>query len=198
MIDLNLAREHFRSERFRDKLASALAITTKALSDSNKPYVAFSGGVDSTAVEAVVHRLSPYVPMVWSDDELELPETVSFMSQIRSDFDPLMLVTYGWAQHAGWFTPWADEPYWRDPLPGTLRINKAVDDWQAERGYDLVFTGVRMDESDQRRGWLMRAGPIYNVRDGVGRRCCPLWDWTKDDVWALVAGWYLAYNHARL
>jgi 3'-phosphoadenosine 5'-phosphosulfate sulfotransferase (PAPS reductase)/FAD synthetase len=107
-----------------------------------------------------------------------------------------MTITAGYATHANWFFPWVDKPYFRPWLPGTRRINKDVDYWQGNRGYDLTFTGLRMNENRRRRDWLVANGPLYQVSGGTGTRCCPLWDWTEDDVWALIARWRLPYCKA--
>lgn len=184
---------HFGSPRFRSKLESALSIAGRALTSCERPYIAFSGGKDSVALAGIVHALRPEVELAWSDDELEYPEAVAFMDQLRTIAGPQLTITLGWAEHAGWFRSWTQTPAWRDPLPGAVRIEMGSDDWQASRGYDLTFTGLRMAENRRRRDWLASVGPVYRVRAGTGRRCCPLWDWTADDVWALISGWGLAY-----
>lgn len=187
---------HFGSARFRGKLESALTIVGQALRRTHRPYIAFSGGKDSTAVAGLVHALAPHVPLMWSDDELEYPETVTYLAELRDIAGPQLMITLGWATHGGWFLPWREEPTWREPFAGALRIECDVDDWYAECGYDLTFLGLRMEENRRRRDWLAQAGPLYHSRRGTGQRCCPLWDWTADDVWALIVGWRLGYNAA--
>lgn len=206
----------FQSSQFRQKMQHALLIVEQALSRCRKPYIAFSSGKDSLATLALVQTLAPDVPAVWSDDELELPETVEYMRFVQSVSGDQLTITLGYAQHAGWFTPWRDYPLWRDPLPSAIEIGMDVDAWQARRGYDLVFTGLRMSENVRRQAWLADRGPIYKVgsdrrrqkqslpglpqlgklRGGSRLRCCPIWDWSEDDVWALIAGLRLKYNPA--
>lgn len=190
----DLERVHFASDRYQTKQFAALATITDALKRANRPYIAFSGGKDSLATTALVHLIRPDVPLVWSDDELEYPETVAFMTDLRAVAGDQLRILLGWTQHAHWFTPWTAEPAWREPFEGAIRVDGEVDDWMAEEGYDLVFTGVRMEENQRRQSWLLQVGPTYHVRTGTGRRCCPLWDWTADDVWALIAGQRLPYN----
>jgi phosphoadenosine phosphosulfate reductase len=177
---------------FAMKHAAALQTVTKALKRSKRPYIAFSGGKDSMAVLTLVHTVNPNVPLHWSDDELEYDETVAVMTQIKEIAGDQLVISHGWATHAGWFRPWRDEPYWRDPLPGTLFAGMDSDDWMATRGHDMVFTGLRKDESGARRDFLaavqeVKGSPIYRVNHGTGQRCCPLADWTTDDVFALLA-----------
>lgn len=171
----------------------ARALIAKALKRSKHPYIAYSGGKDSTVVAALVHEVDASVPLVWSDDELEYPEIVGMMTEAQADTDIPLIVTLGWAQHAGWFRPWTDRPYFRQPLPGAQYVGKDVDDYMGEHGYDLVFTGLRADESKVRAVWLETQGPLYHVKGGSGTRCCPIWDWLVGEVWREIDRSALAY-----
>jgi 3'-phosphoadenosine 5'-phosphosulfate sulfotransferase (PAPS reductase)/FAD synthetase len=191
MIDLALV--HYVSPGFQAKLVASLAAVTVALQQARRPYVAFSGGKDSLATMALATRLRDDIMLHWSDDELEYPEVLDYMAMMQEVAGPQLRITRGFSTHAGWFTPWTDRPFWREPLPGTINIGMRVEDWTEQQGYDLVLLGTRMEESRQRRNWLTQVGPIYRVAGYRQRRCCPLWDWTADDVWALIAGWRLPY-----
>jgi len=193
-----LATDHalFASDGFQQRLASAMVIARMALSQSRKPYIAYSGGKDSLAVTAIVHTVAPDVELLWSDDELEYPETVEHMTRLAHVAGSQLTVTLGWAKHAGWFRPWHEEPSWREPLPGSLRIEQDIDEYQGEQGYDLVFLGLRAAENRRRRDWLLQAGHTYRNGRGVRTKCNPIYDWSSDDVWALIAGWHLPYNRA--
>lgn len=183
----------FQAPAFRDRIARSLAIIAAALEGSRRPYVAFSGGKDSLVVGAMAEAIRPDITYIWSDDELEYPEQPGYMEELRERSDGHMLVTLGWSEHAGWFRPWSRRPYWRQPLPDTLRIGRDMDRWAWQQGYDLVILGTRMAESSKRRAWLLQSGPTYDVSGGV-RRCCPIGDWSTDDVWTLIAGWGLPYS----
>lgn len=184
--------------RFRRRIDEALAAIGRALQCARRPYVAFSGGKDSLALLCLVHSLNPAVPFAWSDDELELPETVAYMQMIQAvDADGLFTVRLATAVHAGWFRPWEDAPFWREPLPGSIPKGPTRSEWAHDSGYDLVFTGLRMRENRRRRDWLGQTGPIYRAKTVPGAwewRCCPLWDWSADDVWHLIHERGLPYN----
>lgn len=195
-MELVTAGVHAKSVEFQDKVLRALALTKRTLAKSRRPYIAFSGGKDSVVVTAITHAIAPEVPLAWSDDELEYPESVAFMARLRAVAGPQLTITQGWATHAGWFRPWTDRPHWREPFDGSIAIDMDQDEWQAGLGYDLTILGLRMEENRHRRDWLIQTAGSYASTTGTGRRLCPIWDWSADDVWALIAHWDLPYNPA--
>lgn len=192
----------FEQERFRAKLLHTLARVEAALRHGDRPYIAFSGGKDSLAVMALVERIRPGTTLLWSDDELEYPETVAYLRLMQRLAGGQLVIARGWAEHAGWFRPWRSRPFWREPLPGTLIADMEADDFMAHRGHDLTLLGTRAHESRKRRTWLLSVRAqqgepgVYPVAGGTGTRCCPIWDWSADEVFALIAGWRLPYNSA--
>lgn len=187
----------FVSNSFQRLLGTAIGDVRRAFAITRKPraYVAFSGGKDSIATAALVHYVRDDVPLVWSDDELEFPETVELMEFLRLAAPDHFLAYQAVSIHAGWFGPWRSSPYFRDPLPGTRISDLPYDQALRRDGYNLTFLGVRAAESGKRRGWLLSAGANYHAKDG-GVRSCPMAGWSTDDVWALIAGWGLGYNRA--
>jgi len=66
-------------------------------------YVAFSGGLDSTVLVDITHRLNKWIPLVFSNTGLEYPEIVQFVKQ----HSPLNIVrpehNYAWVvEHYGY------------------------------------------------------------------------------------------------
>ena len=172
----------------------ATATIRDALKGKQRPYVAVSGGKDSAVVMALVLAVRPDATLLWSDDELEYPETVALMERLKAERGEQLVTALGWAQHAGWFTPWTDHPFWRDPLPGTLTAGMDADDWMASRGHDVTFLGTRAGESKVRTRWLEANGPTYRVTRGTGLRCCPIWDWPTDYVYRYLEREGIALN----
>lgn len=177
-----------------ERIAVASDTIRKALRGAKKPYIAFSGGKDSTVVMALVHSIRPEAPVIWSDDELEYPETVSLMMASQARLGALFRSTLGFATHAGWFVPWSDRPFWREPLPGAERIGMSMEEWAQQEGYDLTFLGLRGDESRNRASFLAVAGPNY--RRTTGRVSCPIWNWSDEDVFAFLGMGTIPYNAA--
>lgn len=200
-----LAADHDRwaSGRLRERITAALAIVRVGLDNAKRPVIAFSGGKDSVCTMALVHTIDPTVPLLWSDDELEYPEVVAYMRCIATcaavPDEPAFIWLQGGSTHAGWFQPWKDRPYFRQPDPRMVwREPHQADsqDWLRDNGYDLTFLGTRMGESRKRRDHLAvshHQGAVQPVLRGTGQHCTPVWDWNEADIWALIAGWELPY-----
>lgn len=186
---------HYRLPSFQAKLGRTRDLIAEALATMHDPYVAFSGGKDSLCVLALVREQYPHVRVNWSDDELEYPEQPGYITGLARDWDLNLTITLGYAQHAGWFRPWTDAPYWREPVPGTLRIDMDVAEWVITQGWDGVFLGLRKAENSMRRRYLDAMGRLHDTKR-LGWRCNPLAGWSTDDVWALIAGLDLPYNPA--
>jgi 3'-phosphoadenosine 5'-phosphosulfate sulfotransferase (PAPS reductase)/FAD synthetase len=184
-----------RSLSHRRRVADAQRVVAACLERSARPYVALSGGKDSLCVLAIAARLRPGIDAIWSDDELEYPPQPDYVPRAAGTLGAKLTILLGWAQHAGWFSPWRDQPYWREPVAGSLHIGQPVESWSGQQGWDAALLGLRGAESTQRRIALRSRGPTYQVADGQWR-CNPLASWTVDDVWALIAGWELPYSPA--
>jgi 3'-phosphoadenosine 5'-phosphosulfate sulfotransferase (PAPS reductase)/FAD synthetase len=184
---------------FFAKLGRAMDAARQALRmiRKPKPYVAFSGGKDSVCVAALVARVCPKAPLVWCDDELEYPETIELMRDYYRERGPQRFERLpGTGPHNDWFRPWQDQGFpWREPK-GVAHV-PAVHVWEQDLGYNVTFLGTRAKESSKRAAWLADrvGGPTYRVKGGRVR-CCPIWDWSDDDAWTLIAGWGLRYNAA--
>lgn len=171
----------------------------QGLTLSHAPYLAFSGGKDSTVLLHLVQAQAPTIPVVWSDDEWEYPETVAFVAAVRAGLaaGQLRIITAP-ITHAPGFTSWAaDRPWLRQPDPSALWYNAPMGGMQAHaraQGYDAVFLGLRADESRERRLRLTQAGPVAWVQGTQMGHVSPLAWWSTDDVWAYILAHDLAYN----
>jgi len=58
----------------------------------------------------------------------------------------------------------------------------------------LVFTGLTMDESRQRKLTLTRLGPYYYHKAQKGYACHPIYNWTPSEVWTYIFFNNLKYN----
>ena len=99
--------------RLRECVPTAIARIESMVETCEAPYIAFSGGKDSAVVMALCESVGLSIPVVWSDDELEYPETITLMDALNeiARYDPdasPFTILKGEAEHAGWFRPWQD------------------------------------------------------------------------------------------
>ncbi|MGE3594907.1 MAG: phosphoadenosine phosphosulfate reductase family protein [Dehalococcoidia bacterium] len=176
-------RLHARLGAFQRRVARAHDLIARALAQMQQPYVAWSGGKDSTVVLALGRVPRPDIPAIWFDDELEYPETVTYLTETAAALAIDLRPMFGTAQHGGWFTPWTDRPFWRESLPGTARLGP---DYGAREGWDGGFIGLRAQERPYRAVHLRARGVLYQTSAGQWR-CNPIADWSLHDVWAYLA-----------
>jgi phosphoadenosine phosphosulfate reductase len=191
-VDVERDGLRFRLEVFQRRLETARELVRAWLALCARPYVAFSGGKDSTVTLALAREQRPDIPVIWHDDELEHAETVAFVRDLRARWRLHLIVTQGCGPHGGWFHPWREEPFWRPPLPEMLWIGEKGDRWAWRAGYDGCLLGLRAAEATRRRRYLRARGPLH--RTARGWLCHPLAGWSADDVWAAIVGLGLPYN----
>lgn len=174
---------HAKTPRFRRMVRTAQETITDALTHMRHAYIAFSGGKDSSALLHLVRALAPAIPAVWSDDEWNLPETLTLIEQI-----PNLHRIAARVQHAEWFKSWdTDTP---DLPAGTIWVDAPANDglqtFAKQQGYDGALIGLRADENSRRRQHLKRYGTLhYTDKHGVWQ-CNPLAWWSDMDVWAYI------------
>jgi 3'-phosphoadenosine 5'-phosphosulfate sulfotransferase (PAPS reductase)/FAD synthetase len=65
--------------------------------------------------------------------------------------------------------------------------------FMGEHGIANMFLGLCKDESRARRIHLSMRGQIYKTKLTDGWTCCPLANWTADDIWAYIVSRDLPY-----
>lgn len=181
--------EHSRTWAYRNALRIARQAVEHGLERCERPYLACSGGKDSLVALYLCRELMPEIAVIWSDDELEYPEQPGYIRTIGRDY---LRIVKGATTHAGWFIPWQESPYWREPEPQMEWIDQPLDKWSRDH-YDAVVLGLRATESRHRRIRTQRFGAVYLPADGQ-LRINPIQHWTLADVWAYIAANDLPYN----
>lgn len=208
---------------------AALDRIRTAYGQSDKIAVSFSGGKDSTCVLMLtlyvakeLNRLPLDVCMF--DEEIIDPDTIEYVAEVQSWAD----VNFKWfcvpLRHTlrskgrdHWIT-WDDshKDIWaRDLPPGAITsfpgmgfgfsIAEQMDNYYkslaAESGtkHFFEFTGIRVQESMNRRRSLLTAGTWVTRKLGmmVGK---PIYDWNWTDVWKAISdfGWPHSHFYDRL
>lgn len=181
---------HARTSGFRRRVEVARDAVTQWLRESRQPYVAFSGGKDSTAMLHLVRKQAPDTPAMFGDAEYQLPETDELVAATPNVYRVAMRV-----RHADWFTSWSDGP---DGLPADTEWvpNDARGQWAHQHGHDGVAVGIRADESAQRRTVIRIRGMLSWNKTRSLWVSWPLAHWTVHDVWAYLVSRDVPYNRA--
>jgi 3'-phosphoadenosine 5'-phosphosulfate sulfotransferase (PAPS reductase)/FAD synthetase len=166
-----------QTDEYQQKLKEAQSVIKQALKDFNKPYIAYSGGKDSTALMYMVLSLNDSVTVVhWDYGRYYIPRPLheEIISIARKCGAKNLLV----------FTSSLYKKLGRK-AQGVLgkhfigvEIPKLI-----EQGYDSAFLGLRAEESVKRR---LRTEGFYEYdRRGI-TNIFPLRNWTYRDVWAYI------------
>lgn len=168
---------------FQRRVARARSRIEEWLAAVRNPYVAFSGGKDSTCVLHLVREQRPETPAVYLDADCCFPEVDDLLQHtpnlIRYPTSEPFLVTlarYG-----------VDDPRIGNITMRTT-VYEPVEASVEEHGFDGTAYGLRAEESRGRRLHARSRGAIFRYKKRYGSllACQPIWDWTYDDVWAFI------------
>jgi len=186
---------HARTKWFRKRLCEAKRVVGEMLHYCNHPYIAFSGGKDSTCVLSLVWEQAPEVPAVYFDAACAFPETYELLDRLEKVGRPIIR----WPcqpfldileQAGGPNGPHVEEA----TMMGT--VYRPIKTLLAAKHYDGVLLGLRRDESNGRRVLIHARGLLFpNKRDGI-MECLPVGWWSYQEVWAYIISRELDYNRA--
>ena len=178
---------HASSGSHLHRIEQAKRVITEWLSHCDKPYVAFSGGKDSSVMLHLVRQIAPEIEAVYCDDQYAFAETTSLLN-ITANLRKIANTT----AHTEWFTAWDDE------RPGSdieyLGDNHPL--WAHRLGYDGACIGLRAEENSYRKIALKKYGMLHYVNSKQLWQCYPLAWWTLDDIWAYIHVNEVPYNKA--
>lgn len=145
--------------------------------------VSFSGGKDSLVMLELVLEQRPDIPIWWFDWGWDYPETHAFVDATerrlgrpvqRMRFEPGELL-YGEDSHDR--SNHLAHRVFREVVDGS-------------------FIGLRKAESKTRKYVLDWRGTLYRVQERQQWRCCPMADWTVEDIWRFIGARKLTYCEA--
>jgi len=177
-----ILRKWAETEEHQYMVDVARLTITRALMRCRKPYVAFSGGKDSTCVLHLVLEQEPNVLVLhWDYGPYYIPRWLEreFVENARR---------IG-AQNIRVETSAEYERLGRKAINvlGSEYLGKLVPRLKWE-GYDLAFVGLRKEESVKRR---IRINMGENI--GTIPECWPIAEWSWKDVWAYIFSHDLPY-----
>lgn len=163
------------TDEYLERLAEARSIISDAIKKYSRPYVAYSGGKDSTCVLALVLEQIPNVEVIhWDYGPYYIPRRLE---------DEFIRNAQGiGAKHVRVLTSDLYVKLGRNAR-GVLG-REFLGKWQyrlMEEGFDLAFVGLRAEESLKRRRRI-KAGD----EAGVIPECWPIKSWKWQDVWAYI------------
>lgn len=169
-----------KTREFKKKLEKAEEIIRDALKRSKKPYIAFSGGKDSTCLLHLVLKQKPDI-LVWHWDygkymprefEKEIIRNAKIIGAKNIRIDTSKAYRY------------KEKVFYR------VFFGRVLPSLKAE-GYDGVFVGLRKQESISRRERIKAKRTIGTIQE-----YWPLQDWDWKDVWAYIFDNNLPYHSA--
>lgn len=170
---------HSQTDEFRAKVKEADSIIEKALKQYKKPYVAFSGGKDSTCVVHLVLKHHPDIMVHHWDYGIYM--TKQFENEVRENAKKMGVRNFR-LETSELYYQGCDKPVWYKEFFG--RVLPAY----LKEGYDAVFVGLRKEESVKRKRRISNNKSLSKIRE-----IWPLAEWTWMDVWSYIILMKLPY-----
>ena len=173
---------HARKPQYQRQVDRALEIIREFLTHTDNPYIAVSGGKDSSVLLSLCRCARKSLDAVHLDFHTAYPETI----ELFDTYENLHFHSVGNRLEMlkqGGMTDTSDIGKIRNF--DTQRLRKV--------GYDGYFYGLRADENPKKRGALLKyKGHIFQ-KQGVWV-CQPIAKFSYEDVWAYIVVEGLKYN----
>lgn len=181
---------HTRTLGYQRALLDAKRIAARALDGAAKPMVSWSGGKDSTALTHLLRvGLGADVLAVSEKDDLDYPGEEEYVRGSAAAWGLRLEIVRPPVSPMAWLLERRGElSAGEDMHSRAAGLSRACFYGVMERaneGHDVVFWGLRTEESGRRRALLTQKGASYTLKSGV-RRCAPLARWTGLDVLAYL------------
>lgn len=162
-------------------------------------YIAFSGGKDSVTLLDICHRVLPLsVPVVFSDTDMELPDTYKMWEEIQTQYPEREFIVANAENSAieNWrrFGPPSRTIKWccsvHKSTPALMLLKKKLHKPTIKA---MAFVGVRGDESHSRSFYEDATDGVKNASQ-LNRM--PILDWGAHELWLYIFANDLMINNA--
>ena len=175
---------HARKPQFQRRVTQALDVICAFLAIPQTPYIAVSGGKDSSVMLHLCRYIQPDLDAINIIFHTHYPETLEYLKT----YDNLK------CYDAGDRLKMLEQVGIDDSKATFGKIRNFDGDTVRSHGYDGFFYGLRAEESSKRRKLLGVRGQIFYRKTDDLWVCQPLAHFSYNDVWAYIIANDLPYN----
>lgn len=188
----------------KHKVDRAITIARDALKNSESALMSFSGGKDSIVMLDIALKAGFCGELLFFNygicTDKETPQETRDIIQHYSKLHGLKcnivdcLGEFDCWDELGYFCLFPESEQEKKVFKETNKdFAKKAKDFQAKHGCDLLFIGMRKDESKARKIMLCKKGHTYTTKNRDCVTCCPVSNFTDDDIWAYIYANNLKY-----
>ncbi len=176
------------------RIERSRAVIRGWLAQCQRPYVAWSGGKDSTVMLWLARMERPDIEAIYFDADSCLPDGWEYMQRLIQKWHvnfravktrPILDV----------LAEWGIDHDRIDYLTMKATVVEPVRQLVAE-GYDGNAVGIRAQESRGRTWGAKRYGELFNAKGYRTMQCWPMLWWTKEEVWLCIDHYGIPYHPA--
>jgi len=174
--------------------ARSRKVIRELLAKCKKPYVAWSGGKDSTLMLYFALKEKPDIEAVYLDAEASLPDTEQFIRKIVKEWNinfrrlktrPILEVFKQYGVDAPNIEYQTMKATVYEPIKQLV-----------SEGYDGALVGIRAEESRGRRTGGRNYGELFYAKRNRSWQGWPMLWWRKEEIWAYIDAFNIPYNTA--
>lgn len=197
---------HAKLKNFQNKVRAAKEVISSALSEYTNPALSFSAGKDSIVLLDLAQKCGFKGRLIFFKygicNDIETPkENIELLKRYADKFglEYHILDCLGevdcW-EMCGRFTLFPESEEEKRIFKLTnYDYAKQYAEFEKRENIDLLFLGMRKKESRKREIMLNQKGVIYETKTRRAVCCCPLANFSDEDIWAYIFSNELEYLH---